>query len=215
MGCYKILKLYLNSTEPVIVEKEVTKFPSNFLPTLLLSCTHFHFLYSINTLLPLIQHRNNTNVGDIFLRSSPKQRPCILFSPLLVRALNIHNIVIRIPSKYKCYFFSLNMWLAFPFRIREVPVSKPGQETGYPDWGVSRFSSVSPDECQDSTSKLGHYRFLSNPFQFIINLSLYNSTLHSLSCRKIILKLQINRLSVKVSFRTQVFFKQIQFFICV
>jgi hypothetical protein len=28
----------------------------------------------------------------------------------------------------------------------------------------SRFSSVSPGECRDSTLKLGHYRFLPNPF---------------------------------------------------
>jgi hypothetical protein len=37
-----------------------------------------------------------------------------------------------------------------------------------PDRGVSWFSSATPGDCQDSTLKLGHDRFLSNPFQSII-----------------------------------------------
>jgi hypothetical protein len=44
-------------------------------------------------------------------------------------------------------------------------------ETGYTDWGVSWFHSVSPGECRDSTSKLGHDRFLPNTFQLILHLS--------------------------------------------
>jgi hypothetical protein len=31
--------------------------------------------------------------------------------------------------------------------------------------------SVFPDDCRDSTLKLGHDRFLSNPYQLIIHLS--------------------------------------------
>jgi hypothetical protein len=32
----------------------------------------------------------------------------------------------------------------------------------------SRFFSVTPGECRDSTLKLGHDHFLPNPFQFIV-----------------------------------------------
>jgi len=35
----------------------------------------------------------------------------------------------------------------------------------------SWFSTVPPRECRDSTLKLGHDRFVPNPFQFIIRLS--------------------------------------------
>jgi hypothetical protein len=66
-------------------------------------------------------------------------------------------------------------WLALPFRIREVPGSNLCPETGYPDWDFSWFSSVPPGECHDSILKLG--RFLPNPFQLIIHLSPYHSTL--------------------------------------
>jgi hypothetical protein len=51
--------------------------------------------------------------------------------------------------------YSLNViveWLALPLRIREVPGSNLGPETGCPDWGFSRFSSVTPGKCRDSTS---------------------------------------------------------------
>jgi hypothetical protein len=41
--------------------------------------------------------------------------------------------------------------------------------------------SVLPDECRDGTSKLGHDRFLTNPFQFIIHLPLFHPTLYSLN----------------------------------
>jgi hypothetical protein len=33
-------------------------------------------------------------------------------------------------------------WLALLLRIREVPASNLGSETGYPDYGFSLFSSV-------------------------------------------------------------------------
>jgi hypothetical protein len=50
------------------------------------------------------------------------------------------------------------------------------------------FSSVLPDECRDSALKLGHDRFLPNPFQFLIHLSPCHSTLCTQllkKCRKI------------------------------
>jgi hypothetical protein len=61
------------------------------------------------------------------------------------------------------------MWLPLLLLIREVPGSNPDPEIGYPD----RFfvvSPVPPGECQDIILKLGNDRFLTNHFQFIINL---------------------------------------------
>jgi hypothetical protein len=52
--------------------------------------------------------------------------------------------------------------------------------TGYLDWGISLFSSVSPGECRGSKLKSGHYRFLPNSFH-VIFLSPYHSTLYGLS----------------------------------
>jgi hypothetical protein len=43
------------------------------------------------------------------------------------------------------------------------------------------LSSVPPGECRDNTLKLGHNHFLPNPFQFIIHIPAYHSTLYSLS----------------------------------
>jgi hypothetical protein len=68
-------------------------------------------------------------------------------------------------------------WLTTLLCIREVPGSNLGEETDYPD--SSWFSSVLPEECRDSALKLGHDRFLPNPFQFFIHLSPYQSTLYS------------------------------------
>jgi hypothetical protein len=73
-------------------------------------------------------------------------------------------------------------WLALLLRIREVPRSNLGPETGYPNWGFSWFSSVPPGECRDRSLKLSHDRFLPNPFQFIIQLPHFHLTLFSLSC---------------------------------
>jgi hypothetical protein len=42
-------------------------------------------------------------------------------------------------------------------------------DTGYPDWGFSWFSSVSPCKYWDSILKLCHGCFLPYPFQFIIH----------------------------------------------
>jgi hypothetical protein len=42
-------------------------------------------------------------------------------------------------------------WLTFLLHILEVPGSNLSQETGYPDWGFSWFSSVLPGNCRDST----------------------------------------------------------------
>jgi hypothetical protein len=70
--------------------------------------------------------------------------------------------------------------LTLLLRIREAPGSSLGSESGYPDGGFSWFSSVPPSEFKDSTLVLGHDRFLPNPFQFNIRLSLFHLTLYSL-----------------------------------
>jgi hypothetical protein len=65
-------------------------------------------------------------------------------------------------------------WLTLLLRFWEVLSSNLGPETGYPDcFFFHGFSS--PSRCRDNTLKLGHDRFLPNPFQFIIQLSPYNS----------------------------------------
>jgi hypothetical protein len=46
--------------------------------------------------------------------------------------------------------------------IREDLGLNLSPETGYPDWGVSWFSSVLPGKFRQSTFKLGHDRLLSN-----------------------------------------------------
>jgi hypothetical protein len=48
--------------------------------------------------------------------------------------------------------------------------------TGSSDWGFSCFFSVPPSQCRDSNLKLGHDRFLPNPFQFI---SIHLSYIHA------------------------------------
>jgi hypothetical protein len=73
-------------------------------------------------------------------------------------------------------------------RIREVLDSNLGSETGCPDCGVSWFLSVLPGRCWDSTLKLGDDRFLTHHFQFVIHLSLFNSTLYRPSHWKSVLK---------------------------
>jgi hypothetical protein len=70
-------------------------------------------------------------------------------------------------------------WLTLLLRIREVPGSNLGQETAYPDWGISWFSAVPPGECWSSTVKLHHGRFVSNTFQSII---IQLSPIHSTFC---------------------------------
>jgi hypothetical protein len=61
-------------------------------------------------------------------------------------------------------------WLTLLLHIREILGSNLGLESGYSD----RFfvvSSVPPGECQGSSLKLGHNRFLSNLFhQFFISV---------------------------------------------
>jgi hypothetical protein len=42
-------------------------------------------------------------------------------------------------------------WLAFLLRIREMPASNLGLDSGYPDEDFSWFYSDSPGECQDGT----------------------------------------------------------------
>jgi hypothetical protein len=73
-------------------------------------------------------------------------------------------------------------WITLLLCIRDVLGSNLDPETGYHDWGISCFSSVSPGKCRDSTLKLGCNRFLPHSFQFTIHLPPYYSTLYSLRC---------------------------------
>jgi hypothetical protein len=82
-------------------------------------------------------------------------------------------------------------WLTLLLRILEVPSSNLGAETDYPK--VSRGFPQAPGGCRDSTLKSGHNRFHSNPFQFIIYLSPFHCTLHSVSYRKNVEKLTTNK----------------------
>jgi hypothetical protein len=68
-------------------------------------------------------------------------------------------------------------WLTFLLRIREVPGSNLGPETGYP-W----FFTVPPGNFRYSALKLNHYHFLPSPFHFMIHLTPFHSKLCSLSC---------------------------------
>jgi hypothetical protein len=56
------------------------------------------------------------------------------------------------------------------------------------DRDFSWSSSVPPGECRDSALKSGRYRFLPNPFQFVIHVSPFHSTQYSLSYWKSVVK---------------------------
>jgi hypothetical protein len=60
-------------------------------------------------------------------------------------------------------------WLILLLRTREVPGSNLGPGDRISWLRFLWFSSVPPVECQDSTLKLGHDRFLPNSFQCIIH----------------------------------------------
>jgi hypothetical protein len=72
-------------------------------------------------------------------------------------------------------------------------VNTPASYSGGPGFKISArrpailaevfrgFFSVPSGECIDSALKLGYNRFLPNPFQFIIHLSSFHSSLYSLS----------------------------------
>jgi hypothetical protein len=69
-------------------------------------------------------------------------------------------------------------------RVVNIPASylggtefkyRPGDS--YRDSRFSYVSSVTPGKCQDSALAFDHDHFLSNPFQFIIHLSPFHSTL--------------------------------------
>jgi hypothetical protein len=67
-------------------------------------------------------------------------------------------------------------WLHSYFIFGRPRVLLSALTTGYPDdRGFLWFSLVSPGKCQHGTLKLGHDRFLPNPFQFVmIHLSSYH-----------------------------------------
>jgi hypothetical protein len=58
------------------------------------------------------------------------------------------------------------------------------------------FSSIPPGECRDSTSTLGHDRFLPNPFQFTIHSSAFHSTPYSQSYWKSVVNYTTNKIIV-------------------
>jgi hypothetical protein len=66
------------------------------------------------------------------------------------------------------------MWALRRGRVVSTPPpgSNLGPEAGYPDWGFSWFSLVLPGKFWGNSLKLGHDRFLQNPFQFIIHYQL-------------------------------------------
>jgi hypothetical protein len=84
-------------------------------------------------------------------------------------------------------------WLTLVLRIREVPGSNLGQQTGYPDWSFSWFPSVSPGKCCNMYLQLGHDRFLPNPFQVIIHVSYIRRYSFSFSYWNNIVKETINK----------------------
>jgi hypothetical protein len=55
-------------------------------------------------------------------------------------------------------------------------------------WDFSWFPSVSAGECRGGTLKSGNYLFLPNPFQLIIHLLPFRSTVYGLSYWKSIVK---------------------------
>jgi hypothetical protein len=92
------------------------------------------------------------------------------------RISSFHNILILSYRRSVIYSSPVNIvaeWLTLLLRIREVSVSNLGSETGYPDWGLSWYFSVSPGEFRNSTIQLGYDRFLPNLFQSLILLSPY------------------------------------------
>jgi hypothetical protein len=84
-------------------------------------------------------------------------------------------------------------WLAFLHPIWEVPDWNLGLETGYGDWGFSRFYSVPPGEFWDSAFKLGHDHFLPNPFQSIIHATPFRCYTVLVVEKASLNKLQINK----------------------
>jgi hypothetical protein len=83
------------------------------------------------------------------------------------------------------YFLSFRVpnvvveWVTPLLRIRNIPGSNLGPETGYLDCGISWFLSVPPGKHRECTSKLGYDRFLPNSG----NSSIYRSIV----CRYVVL----------------------------
>jgi hypothetical protein len=83
-------------------------------------------------------------------------------------------------------------------RVVNIPASYSGGPEFYSrpkiylDWDFSCIFSVPLDEFRGSSLKLGHDRCLPTPFKFIIHLSPYFSTLHSLSHWKSVVKYNTN-----------------------
>jgi hypothetical protein len=67
---------------------------------------------------------------------------CFHWSPVILKLYSARPKVMVALLKLLC-------------RIRKVPGSSLGSETGYPDWGFPWTSLVPPGEFRDSTLKLG------------------------------------------------------------
>jgi hypothetical protein len=91
-----------------------------------------------------------------------------------------HRVVRVVPVK-KDYYYVVG-WLAVTHQthIWEVFGSNLGQDTRYPDLGLSLFSSVLGNA--RIVPQLSSTHFYLICLQFIFNLSSYHSILHSLSC---------------------------------
>lgn len=76
--------------------------------------------------------------------------------------------------------------------IQEVLGSKLDQDTSYHVWGYLLFSSVAPGKCRD-ISRLGHERFVANPFNLARHLSSYHSKSYSLAVESVLQKKKVRK----------------------
>jgi hypothetical protein len=112
----------------------------------------------------------------------------------MVRLHVLIKTAYRILPEYLCFGTERRSPLVnTPASCSGGPGSDLVPKTGCPDWGFSCFSSVPPGKCRDRTCVLGNCRFLSNPFQFMIHLSSFHSTLYSLQFLKSVVKSATNR----------------------
>jgi hypothetical protein len=70
-------------------------------------------------------------------------------------------------------------WLPLLLRIRKVPGSNIVPKTGYP--GVFVVLLSLSRQIPEYYLKLGHDRFVTQPFRFIVHLSPFHSTIYGLS----------------------------------
>jgi hypothetical protein len=96
---------------------------------------------------------------------------------------NTNSKLLRKPNPFTLYLYAERRCpvIITLLRIRRVPCSTLGPETGYPYLGFSWSSSVHPDKCWDSAlnyATVASFKLLSNSS---FTLSLPHSTLHTLN----------------------------------